>query len=381
MDPGRNSSSTLSPGPGQQSGRKERGAIAAQETVLSIRFIARRLMRIQACETCRNRKQKCDEQRPKCGTCQKFKLDCLYREPQPTKKDRTLVEILDRIKNVESKIDNLSYKSNTSNSSAFGTSQSTSVFPASTPLLVEADGQDGLRTSSAAPGSPTAAPHGGYHYDSSVSKMLEWPIIRQIFDSLEQKPQSPQREFDLSMLPEGIRDSSTSLPTDGIQPIDMSSNSTMQVPLQFPGSSNLNINVPTIEWDTIQRLTKGYFDLFNFLYPLMDRQWFDSNILSPIINTGFQEGTNSTVALLVFALGEVALTASEAPTAVYKQRSSGIKGGTVDRPPGITYFNEARKHMGFALTEVSLENVQMFALASLYYGSCGQAVVGVLAPR
>lgn len=39
----------------------------------------------QACETCRNRKQRCDEQRPKCGTCQRFKLDCRYREPQPTK--------------------------------------------------------------------------------------------------------------------------------------------------------------------------------------------------------------------------------------------------------------------------------------------------------
>ncbi|KAK7415507.1 hypothetical protein QQX98_005860 [Neonectria punicea] len=290
------------------------------------------------------------------------------------RKDRTLVEILDRLKNVEGKIDNLDYKSNTSNSSAFGTSQSTSVYPASTPLLAESDGQDGPRTSSAAPTSPTAVPHGGYHYDSSVSKMLEWPAIRQMFDSLEQKPHSPSTELYLSTLPKGLRDSSMSLSTDGIQSTDMSDNGAMQVHLQFPGSSNLNRNLPGIEWDTIQGLTKGYFDFFNFLYPLMDRQWFDSNILSSIINTGFQEGTNSTVALLVFALGEVALTASEAPTVAYKGRPSGIKGGTTSRPPGITYFNEARKHMGFALTEVSLENVQMFTLASLYYGTCGQAV-------
>lgn len=40
---------------------------------------------MKACDTCRSRKQRCDEQRPKCGTCQKFKLECNYREPQPTK--------------------------------------------------------------------------------------------------------------------------------------------------------------------------------------------------------------------------------------------------------------------------------------------------------
>ena len=45
---------------------------------------------IQACDTCRSRKQKCDEQRPKCGTCQKFKLECHYREPVPTKYAPTL---------------------------------------------------------------------------------------------------------------------------------------------------------------------------------------------------------------------------------------------------------------------------------------------------
>lgn len=130
---------TISPGSGPHSNRKERGAIAAQVScfdllvglvvcfrsvspvptplspiatagslrlplpafrplprapvdfptwllklvVLPLRLLADNI--VQACETCRNRKQRCDEQRPKCGTCQKFKLECRYREPQPTK--------------------------------------------------------------------------------------------------------------------------------------------------------------------------------------------------------------------------------------------------------------------------------------------------------
>ncbi|KAH8817523.1 hypothetical protein F5884DRAFT_779627 [Xylogone sp. PMI_703] len=35
-----------------------------------------------ACENCRARKHRCDEQRPKCGLCKRTKLECSYREPK-----------------------------------------------------------------------------------------------------------------------------------------------------------------------------------------------------------------------------------------------------------------------------------------------------------
>ncbi|KAM0564423.1 hypothetical protein ACHAPJ_000636 [Fusarium lateritium] len=358
MDPGPSSSSNVSPGPGSQTNRKERGAIAAQ-----------------ACETCRNRKQRCDEQRPKCGTCQRFKLECRYREPQPTKKDKTLVEILDRLKSVESKIDSLGLRENVT-PPLFTTSQPPTVYPANTPLLVDPETQDSLPGTSLPPTSPTPAHDtGGYRYDSSVSKMTEWPVMRQMFESLGQKPTSPLGEHDIPALPRGLRDSAVTLPSDGLQPVGIPSNSTLQVPLHLSGpASALNLSPPSVDWETMQRLSKGYFDVINFLHPIMDRQWFNSNTLSSIISNGFQEGAISSLVLLVFALGEVALTTSEVPISAYKQRPSGIKGGTIDRPPGLAYFNEARKRMGFALSEVSLENVQMFALAALYYSSCGQAL-------
>lgn len=78
--------------------RRERGAIAAQVSpiqpvlISKPRSATRRHLplisgsdAVQACDTCRSRKQRCDEQRPRCGTCQKFRLECNYREPQPTK--------------------------------------------------------------------------------------------------------------------------------------------------------------------------------------------------------------------------------------------------------------------------------------------------------
>ncbi|KAF5685695.1 acetate regulatory DNA binding protein [Fusarium denticulatum] len=341
MDPGLSSSSNVSPGPGPQSNRKERGAIAAQ-----------------------------------CGTCQRFKLDCRYREPQPTKKDKTLVEILDRLKTVESKLDNLGQRENTT-PPLFTTPQPPAVYSTHTPLLVDPDSHDTLPGTSL-PNHPTSpSPNrdtGGFRYDSSVSKMSEWPVVRQMFESLGQK--APSALGEIPALPRGLRASNVTLPPDGLQPVGIPSNSTLQIPLHLSGStSTLNLSPPSVDWETMQRLSKAYFDVINMLHPILDRQWFNSNVLSSIINNGFQEGTLSSLVLLVFALGEVALTTSEVPISAYKQRPSGIKGGTIDRPPGLAYFNEARKRMGFGISEVSLENVQMLALASLYYSSCGQALV------
>lgn len=356
MDLGPSSSSTVSPGPGPQTNRKERGAIAAQ-----------------ACETCRNRKQRCDERRPKCGTCQRFKLECRYREPQPTKKDKTLVEILDRLKSVESKIDHIGTRENTTHP-VFNTSQPSTVYPTNTPLLVDPESQDSLPATSLPPASPASSRDaGGYRYDSSVSKVSEWPVVRHTFESFGQKHPSPVGE--IPTLPRGLRESSVALPLDGLQPVVIQSNSTLQLPLHFSASTSpLGHSPPSVDWETVQRLSKGYFDVVNTFYPIMDRQWFNSNTLGSIISNGFHEGVISSLVLLVLALGEVALTTSEVSISAYKQRPSGIKGGTIDRPPGLSYFNEARKRMGFALSEVSLENVQMLALAAIYYSSCGQAL-------
>uniref|UniRef100_A0A0D2X9T3 Transcription factor domain-containing protein n=1 Tax=Fusarium oxysporum (strain Fo5176) TaxID=660025 RepID=A0A0D2X9T3_FUSOF len=296
---------------------------------------------------------------------------------QQSMKDKTLVEILDRLKTVESKIDNLGQRENTT-PPLFTTPQPPAVYSTNTPLLVDPDSHDPLPGTSL-PNHPTSpTPNrdtGGYRYDSSVSKMSEWPVVRQMFESLGQK--APSALGEIPALPRGLRASNVTLPSDGLQPVGIPSNSALQIPLHLSGStSTLNLSPPSVDWETMQRLSKAYFDVINMLHPVLDRQWFNSNVLSSIINNGFQEGALSSLVLLVFALGEVALTTSEVPISAYKQRPSGIKGGTIDRPPGLALFNEARKRMGFAMSEVSLENVQMLALASLYYSSCGQALVG-----
>ena len=129
-------------------------------------------------------------------------------------------------------------------------------------------------------------------------------------------------------------------------------------------TSPITITTSTLNWDTMQRLSRAYFDSINLSYPILNRQSFMSETLPALFNNGFDLSMASTIAFLVFALGEVALAGSDGPPVhVYNGRTSGIKGGSKKRPPGLDLFNEARRRMGFNLTESSLENVQVFALA------------------
>ncbi|ROV97938.1 hypothetical protein VSDG_04912 [Cytospora chrysosperma] len=250
--------------------RAQRGAIAAQ-----------------ACDTCRSRKQKCDEQRPKCGTCQKFKLGCRYREPQPTKKDKTLVEILERMKTLEDKIDNLA---------AQGVASPPSTF---------------------------------------VGPLVQTPT-----------------------------------PIAGGSSASGSSSAFMPTPLA--DISRMSGNAALYNWDTMQTLTKAFFDTYNLLHPIVDRHAFVSITLPAIMANGLMldDSVQSTLACLIFALGEVAVDA-------YNDPSQDLSRSNTAHPPGLVFFNEARRRMGFNLTECSLENVQIFALAGSFSPELGMPVTGL----
>lgn len=66
--------------------------------------VARAAIAAQACETCRARKSKCDEQRPKCSLCKRLNVECRYREPQPTKKDKSIEQMMTQLNRMEQKL-------------------------------------------------------------------------------------------------------------------------------------------------------------------------------------------------------------------------------------------------------------------------------------
>ncbi|KAH8197164.1 hypothetical protein TruAng_008657 [Truncatella angustata] len=322
--------------------RKERGAIAAQ-----------------ACENCRQRKQRCSEERPKCASCVRMKLDCKYREPQPT--------------NLERKVDELSIR---------GTAPSSQFEPLPRHPH-QTHGSDSLSAepsrSNSWPPTSTANPHASlrrntsskshYEYVSGAYKMLTWPFVQRLFETMQFD--SSQINFaslqkDGLAIMMGLRPGPPPLSTDtfGTQILESLGPS-------ISGHQEMTFGPIDLSWETISRQSKAYFDTFNLLYPVVDRQSFQTRILPMVTNHGFDEGMESTLALLVLSLGEVAIAGTEGePLVIFRGHPSGVKGGSPGRPPGSQLFNEARKRMGFNLTDFSLENVQLFVLASLYYGSC-----------
>ncbi|KAG9232702.1 hypothetical protein BJ875DRAFT_513889 [Amylocarpus encephaloides] len=253
-------------------------------------------------------KQKCDEQRPKCDLCQRMKLDCRYREPPPIEKDQTLVEILDRLKSLEGKVDQIPIRAPIP--TGFGPAQPS---PASQPSFSATVDDPSLCLASSSP-------------QKLVHKMLTWPAIQQLLLYFEQGSAFIVR----------MQRGTPNLPLD---------ESLEERP--FVGM----ITFPALTRDMMDRLATAYFDTFNFIYPFMDRQNFTSDTLTRVHTEGFNGDTDSVIALLVFALGELAIEGSRGnPIEVHQGRPSGVRGGTSSRPPGLALFNEARKRIGFVLT-------------------------------
>jgi hypothetical protein len=130
-------------------------------------------------------------------------------------------------------------------------------------------------------------------------------------------------------------------------------------------SGGARVTFPALNRELMHRLATAYFDTFNFLYPFMDRQNFLSDTLTKVYSEGFDGDVESVMALLIFALGEVAIEGSRGNSIEqHNGRPSGVRGGNRHRPPGLGLFNEARKRIGFCLVECELENAQVYSLAA-----------------
>lgn len=131
---------------------------------------------------------------------------------------------------------------------------------------------------------------------------------------------------------------------------------------------------PLLSWDTLYRLSTAYFDSFNYIAPIVDRQTFLGVTLPAALDVGpdatdptaktsanNDANPNTALVLLVAALGDVAIAGVQGAPVL--GATGGVKGGTVRHPPGLALFNEARRRMGFVLGDCSLESMQIHALA------------------
>lgn len=117
----------------------------------------------------------------------------------------------------------------------------------------------------------------------------------------------------------------------------------------------------------IHELCGAFFASFHYLYPILDQSYFEDTLLPQVIESSFSEADEtSALVLLVLALGSVAQQGSVGPPVIEETNGNctGIKGGSVDSPPGLVFLYEALRRMGIHLSICSLTMLQCYILSA-----------------
>ena len=284
------------------------------------------------------------------------------------RKDKTLVEILERLTALEGKVDRIT-PAGRSTTAGFGPPQAS---PSSQPSF-STDTEEHMAFTPATSHRPSTQPSPGstgpaipqlYRHASAAHRMLTWPAIQQLLlQSLAPSVADMKiLEQDGSAFMVQIHRDMPNLPlSEDLEEspfVGMQSQAT-----RTAGGSR--VTFPSLTRGEMYRLSTSYFDTFNFIYPFLDRQNFLSDTLGRVLAEGFDGDSDSVIALLVFALGELAIEGARGdPIETYNGRQSGVRGGTAEKPPGLAYFNEARKRLGFVSSQCDLETVQIFSLTA-----------------
>lgn len=126
----------------------------------------------------------------------------------------------------------------------------------------------------------------------------------------------------------------------------------------------------------IECLIDAFFSTFNGLYPVLDRRHFYSVTMSKAFKADFDYSIEVTTVLLVLALGCIAVEGHrEGDYSLHKHADLDDAFETPDwypsimgeQYPGLSFFNEARKRMGFRTGSNNMYNCQVYLLCALYY--------------
>jgi len=123
----------------------------------------------------------------------------------------------------------------------------------------------------------------------------------------------------------------------------------------------------TLTKNYVETLCSIYFQTFHAIYPIVDSQSFTKTILPRVCNHSFQEDDEgSALVLVILALGTLAYEGYSGNPIVdeTEQYTTGIRGGSASRPPGLDLLNEGRRRMGFILTNWNLTSLQYMVLTA-----------------
>ncbi|KAL2840536.1 hypothetical protein BJY01DRAFT_20419 [Aspergillus pseudoustus] len=307
----------------------------------------------QACERCRVKKTRCDEQFP-CGLCRSLGVECSYSYRKPSRSElssNALIRVLERL---ESKVDNIAAKA------PGQASYATETWPAEAEAEAEAGHDNARSTSYISPASQEVVETAPKYPQSAIVPWSAHQVIAW-------KPVLP-------MLPDAVQLIVSECGIDYASSLELKRPRLPVAPR--PGSKDED-SLGSLSVSLVKELCDSYFATFHLCYPFVDRTFFLRHTLPTAINGEFGYDVESCVVLAVMALGcwsKLALhelsefraqrrwTASPQTSFHEDRRSS-----TDPTTPGIAFFNESRKRIGWLINDNCMQSCQYYLLSGLFY--------------
>jgi hypothetical protein len=133
----------------------------------------------------------------------------------------------------------------------------------------------------------------------------------------------------------------------------------------------------------IKGLADAFFSVFNPFTPIMDKSFFFSFTLGSAIESGFGYTMETCIVLNIMALGCLAVLAHQEGnyplpgTQSHRFEPPEWMNVVYEEQPGLRFFNEARRRIGFLMCDNDLQSCQFYLLSSyvhLDFCSCREAL-------
>ncbi|KAF9741618.1 hypothetical protein PMIN01_01157 [Paraphaeosphaeria minitans] len=334
----------------------------------------RTFMATLACDICRARKTRCDEDRPKCGYCRVMNIECIYQAPRPTKKDQSMTVAINAIRRLEAKVEDLTTAINSSNA-------------APAPPPVPQDYRSPFVNSQPSPGSNLISYQLSHHERRpvDVSSPLSTETPGKASNAATEAHGATKLSFSqhgvalwpavAELLPTEFLAARNALPRDYIVNIE-THRPPLPIHIDIPAEYSSNFWLTRLPLSVIKGLADAYFAVFHRNTPVLDRFQFFSTTLNGALESNFGYDVETCLVLVVLALGCLAVRAYEEGDFALPSRTLSPTSGfirpewyevVIDDPSGLKFFNEGRQRIGFLMNQNDLPIGQFYMLCTLYY--------------
>ncbi|KAF4980214.1 hypothetical protein FZEAL_3725 [Fusarium zealandicum] len=303
---------------------------------------------LNACDSCRKRKTKCDENKPVCARCTRLGLDCSYIVTVAAKRNLSVTELAGTLKRMDEKLDALT---------AFvrqGHGQ---------PRGIQENASQGVTGIASSPSTSHAAAFSPLFFgDSRNGNTASTPFLDtgRILEELslsQRHSTAPQHLLSWPCSPLQLSEPELQYPME--LEIKRPRLSRSAAPLCYNEATNGSETwLSRLSLSQVSLLTQSYFRHFHPSCLILDEADFYSHILSQAMQSNFAQGVTTCIVLLVCALGSI----------VVKNSGDEELSLKFERDFGLEFFNLANE-MFRDLEDASWESVQCLLLMGIFYSA------------